>query len=101
MAAQQWLTSKAPTSPGAITAPCGTRKSTLRALKGIFELFDIAKRHWMSFYSVSLRPFVFRQIISSEHPVQQRKMDRKIHINRLLLDAMMPVMKARRHQKLL
>src|SRR6185312_6794914 len=82
-----------------------TRKSIVgwrrlrSTLEGILELRPIAQRHGMPFKSVASRPLVLGQMIRAEQPVKQREMDRKIHIDRLALDAMVPVMKARRDEE--
>jgi hypothetical protein len=43
--------------------------------------------------AVSTWPFAFGQMVSAEQSVKQGEVDREIHINRLGIDAMMPVVK--------
>ena len=49
--------------------------------------------------AISAGPLVRRKMICAEEPIEERKMNREIHVNRILVDPMMPVMKPRRGQE--
>lgn len=48
----------------------------------------------MTLYSVASGPFLLGEVIGAKHPIQERKVDGKIHIYCLVLYAMMPVMES-------
>src|SRR4029077_16788872 len=77
-------------------------RSSLRALAlgRIEQLLPVAARHRMSVDAVALRPLAVGQMGRAEHAVEEGKVDREIDGDRFLLDAVMPMMKARHHEDL-
>src|SRR5262249_17023143 len=69
------------------------------AAKGSGELSPVAVRHRTPTQPVAGRPPPRRQVESAEQPIEQRKMDRKVLVERLALDRVMEVVDSRRDEK--
>src|SRR5690349_8245285 len=71
------------------------QRSSLLALpahKRVQKLPHVRPRHRVPLDPVPLRPLPPRQVVRPEQPVLEREVNRKIHVNGLLLNPMMPVM---------
>ncbi len=55
----------------------------------------------MALHAIAAGPFAVRQVMGAEQPIEEREVDREVHIHGLVLEAMMPVVEARADQDLL
>ena len=63
-------------------------------------MFEVTLGDGVSFYAVARRPFVFWGIVRAEKSVEQREMNGKVYIDGFALDAVVPVVKTRRYEKI-
>ena len=62
------------------------------------QLPEKALRDFAADQAVAFRPGVFRKIVGSEQPIDEREMDGEVDIHRLLVRRMMPVVIAHGHE---
>src|SRR5262245_41049558 len=65
----------------------------------IFELFEVTTWHRVTLHAVARRPLVLREIVRAKQTVQQREMHREIHVDCLIFQPVMPMMKAGRYKE--
>src|SRR5258708_29931313 len=58
------------------------------------NLFPVALRKGMARHAVGGRPLSLRQMVRPEQPIEERKVNRKVDVDGLLFDAVMPMMEA-------
>src|SRR5215471_3521759 len=73
----------------------------LRPLERIEQLLPVALRDRVTADAVAARPLSLRQMMRAEQAVGEREVDREIHVDRFLVDAVVPMMEARPDQHLL
>src|SRR3954447_6375625 len=67
----------------------------------MFHLFEVPLWHRMPFDAIAGWPLILRKIVGAEQPVEQWKMNRKVYVDRLALNPMVPMMEARSNQDFL